>query len=74
MAALQAYTSRSMLDAMHMSVDAMLATAAAAAIIPSRAIDEFCDAASFEGDFSNWLGGLTPCFADVAVLGAYQAL
>ena len=59
-----------MLDAM--SVDAVLATAAAAAIIPSRAIDEFCDAASFEGDFSNWLGGLTPCFADVAVLGAPQ--
>ena len=52
-----------------LAIDVVLATAAAAAVLPSRFVDSFCDAASFEGDFHNWLGGLTPCFADVVVLG-----
>lgn len=43
---------------------------AAAALQPGKFINEFCDATSFKGDFANWLGGLTPCFADVAVLGS----
>ena len=56
-----------MMDAL--GIDMVVTTAAAAAVLPSRFVDCFCDAASFQGDFDNWLGGLTPCFADVVVLG-----